>query len=391
MSGPLEGLRIIEIAGIGPGPFAAMMLSDMGAEVLRVDRPPDPPRDRAPDEPPRQAALPAQPADVLARGRRSVAVDLKHPEGAGVVLALVEGADGLIEGFRPGVAERLGIGPEPCLARNQRLVYGRMTGWGQDGPYAGVAGHDINYIALAGALDPIGRAGGPPVPPLNLLGDFGGGGMLMAFGMVCGILEASRSGRGQVVDAAMVDGAAALTAMVQGMRAMGLWRAERGTNLLDGGAHFYNVYETADGRHVAVGSIEPQFYAELLRLTGLEGEELPPQMDRAAWPALKERLAGIFRTRTRDEWCRIMEGTDACFAPVLTLAEAPAHPHNHARSTFVELDGVTQPAPAPRYNRTPGSISRPPSRPGQHTEEALADWGIPPEQVAALLAAGALA
>jgi alpha-methylacyl-CoA racemase len=302
---------------------------------------------------------------------------------------MVEGSDALIEGFRPGVAERLGIGPKECLERNPALVYGRMTGWGQEGPYAGMAGHDINYIALAGALDPIGRAGGPPVPPLNLVGDFGGGGMLLAFGVVCALLEATNSGEGQVVDAAMVDGAAALMTMFHGMRAMGLMSDERGTNMLDSGAHFYDVYETADGRYVSIGSIEPQFYAELLRITGLEEAELP-QMDRSRWPELKARLAEVFRTRTRDEWCQAMEGTDVCFAPVLSLGEAPGHPHNRHRGTFVEVAGVVQPAPAPRFSRTPGSVSRPPAHAGQDTEAVLADLGFAPSEIADLRSSGAV-
>jgi len=381
LSGPLAGLRVVEVAGIGPGPFAAMMLADMGAEVLRVDRASSVPAG-GPDTPS---------ADLLARGRRSVGVDLKHPEGVATVLRLVERADGLIEGFRPGVAERLGIGPEPCLARNPRLAYGRMTGWGQDGPLAGAAGHDIDYIALAGVLGAIGRAGERPVPPLNLVGDFGGGGMLLAFGMVCAFLEAARSGKGQVVDAAMVDGAALLTTMIHGLRAMGLWRDERGTNLLDTGAHFYEVYETADGGHVAVGAIEPRFYAELVRRSGLEEEDLPPQMDRAAWPRMKERLAQVFRSRTRDEWCQLMEGSDACFAPVLSMAEAPGHPHNRARGTFVEVGGVVQPGPAPRFSRTPGEVGAPPAHAGQHTDEALADWGFSAADLARLRRVGALA
>ena len=380
MSGPLDGVRIIEVAGIGPGPFAAMMLSDMGAEVLRVDRA-QAVRGGSPEHPP---------IDILNRGRRSVGIDLKHPDGVETLLKLVEKADALIEGFRPGVAERLGIGPDDCLARNPKLVYGRMTGWGQEGPYAQAAGHDINYISLAGALDPIGRRGEAPVPPLNLVGDFGGGGMFLAFGVACALLEASRSGQGQVVDAAMVDGAATLTTMFHSMTAMGFWSAERGTNLLDTGAHFYDVYETADGKYVSIGSIEPQFYAELLRLTGLEGEELPHQMDRTNWPVLKERVAALFRTKTRDEWCALMEHSDACFAPVLSLTEAPQHPHNQARGTFTEVAGVTQPAPAPRFGRTPGAIARPPSHPGQHTDEALTDWGFAPDDVAKLREAGAV-
>ncbi|HLM62732.1 MAG TPA: CaiB/BaiF CoA-transferase family protein [Acidimicrobiales bacterium] len=379
--GPLAGLTVVEIAGIGPGPYCGMMLADMGADVIRVDR--------AQNVSGGDPALP--PADLLARGRRSIGVDLKSPEGVEVVLALVEMADALLEGFRPGVAERLGIGPDECLARNPRLVYGRMTGWGQDGSYAQAAGHDINYIALAGALDPIGRRGEAPVPPLNLVGDFGGGGMLLAFGIACGLVEAQRSGQGQVIDAAMVDGAASLMTMTHAMRAMGIWEDERGTNMLDTGAHFYDVYETADGRYVSIGSIEPQFYAELLRLTGLEGEELPWQHDRSQWPALKERFAVLFRTKTRDEWCEIMEGTDVCFAPVLTIPEATHHPHNVERGTFVEVAGITQPGPAPRFSRTPGAIGAPPPHAGQHTDDVLADAGFDAERIAKLRASGAIA
>jgi alpha-methylacyl-CoA racemase len=321
-----------------------------------------------------------------------VGVDLKAPEGVEAVLRLVESADALIEGFRPGVTERLGLGPDTCLARNPRLVYGRMTGWGQDGPYASAAGHDINYIALAGALEGIGRQGQPPTPPLNLVGDFGGGGLLLAFGIACALFEASRSGEGQVVDAAMVDGAANLMSMFFGFRAMGMWSPERGTNLLDTGAHFYDVYECADGRYVSIGSIEPQFYAELLKRTGLDGDpELAHQMDRSRWPVLKEKLAEVFRSRTRDEWCEEMEGTDVCFAPVLSMEEAPGHPHNVARGTFATRDGLVQPAPAPRFSRTAPALDRPPAFPGQHTDEVLADWGFPPDEVAALRVAGAVA
>jgi alpha-methylacyl-CoA racemase len=379
--GPLAGITVIELAGIGPGPFCGMMLADMGADVIRVDRAGSV-QGGDPDRPP---------ADLLARGRRSVGVDLKSPDGVEVVLSLVERADALIEGFRPGVTERLGLGPDECLARNPRLVYGRMTGWGQDGPYASTAGHDINYISLAGALDPIGRRGEAPVPPLNLVGDFGGGGLLLAFGIVAGLLEARASGQGQVIDAAMVDGAAALMTMTHSLRAMGIWNDERGTNMLDTGAHFYDVYETADGGYVSVGSIEPQFYAELLRLTGLEGEDLPWQHDRAQWPALKERLAGIFRTKTRDEWCEIMEGTDVCFAPVLTIPEAVAHPHNVHRGTFVDVAGIPQPGPAPRFSRTQAAIARPPAHAGQHTEEILAEAGFDADRIAKLRETGAVA
>jgi alpha-methylacyl-CoA racemase len=379
--GPLSGVKVLEIAGIGPGPFAAMMLADMGAEVLRVDRAGSV-RGGDPDQPP---------LDLLARGRRSVGIDLKSPEGVALLLELVEGADGLIEGFRPGVAERLGFGPDVCAQRNPRLVYGRMTGWGQQGPYAPTAGHDINYIALAGALAHLGRAGEPPAPPINLVGDFGGGGMLMAFGMVCGLLEASRSGTGQVVDAAMVDGSALLMTMMHGFAAMGMWNDERGTNLLDTGAHCYDVYETSDGKWVSIGSLEPQFYAELLRLLELDPADLPHQHDRSAWPELTEKFRGIFATRTRDQWCEVFEGTDVCFAPVLTMTEATGHPHNVERGTFVDVAGVTQPAPAPRFSRTAPSIERPPAHPGQHTDEALADWGVDPDRLDGLRQSGAIA
>jgi alpha-methylacyl-CoA racemase len=364
MSGPLSGIKIVEIAGIGPAPFAAMMLSDLGADIVRVDR--------AGNVSGGSPELP--PADLLTRGRRSVGVDLKSPAGVELVLELIEQADAFLEGFRPGVAERLGIGPEEAMARNPKLVYGRMTGWGQDGPYAPTAGHDINYIALAGALAHLGRADEQPTPPINLVGDFGGGGMLMALGLCAALLEAGRSGEGQVVDAAMVDGSASLMTMIWAFQAMGIWTEERGTNLLDTGAHFYDTYRTSDDKWVSIGSIEPQFYAELLRLTGLEGEELPHQMDKAAWAELKERLRGVFAAKSRDEWCEIMEGSDVCFAPVLTMNEAAQHPHNVARGTFTEVAGVTQPAPAPRFSRTPGEIRRPPPHAGQHTDEVLADW-----------------
>ena len=369
--GPLKGVKVIELAGIGPGPFCGMMLSDMGAELLRIDR----------AQLVQGGEFRNRSADVLGRGRRSVAVDLKHPEGVETVLRLIEEADVLYEGFRPGVMERLGLGPDVCLARNPRLVYGRMTGWGQEGPLAQAAGHDINYIALAGALDPIGRKGQAPVPPLNLVGDFGGGGMLLAFGILAALVERSRSGQGQVVDAAMVDGAAVLMAIFQGMRAAGFWSDERGTNLLDTGAHFYDVYETADGKYVSIGSIEPQFYAELLLLCGLEGEDLPEQSDRSHWPEQKERMAKVIKTKTREEWCEIMEGSDVCFAPVLSMGEAPEHPHNRARKTFVDVQGVSQAAPAPRFSRTPPEIARPPAAAGQHTDEALADWGFSGDEI----------
>jgi len=364
-------MRIIEISGIGPGPFCAMMLADMGAEVLRVERV-------------AKLSYALAAGDTLARGRRCIAVDLKNPEGIATVLKLVEQADGLLEGFRPGVMERLGLGPDVCLARNPRLVYGRMTGFGQTGPLAQAAGHDINYIALAGALAPIGRRGQPPTPPLNLVGDFGGGGLMLAFGMVCALLERTRSGKGQIVDAAMVDGAATLATIFYAAQKSGWWSEETGSNMLDSGAHFYDAYETKDGKYVSIGSIEPQFYAELLEKVGLDPAELPAQMDRTQWPELKTKLGAIFRSKTRDEWCRIMEGSDVCFAPVLSLSEAPLHPHNVARGTFVEIDGIPQPRPAPRFSRTDGRISRPPARIGEHTDEALADWGFAAAEIARL-------
>lgn len=380
MSGPLEGFRIIELAGLGPAPFAGMMLADAGADIVRIDR-----FDRA-TFPPRE-----QPnVDLMNRGRRSVAVDLKHPDGVALVLRLVEGADGLMEGFRPGVVERLGLGPEACAARNPKLVYGRVTGWGQSGPMAQSAGHDIDYIALAGALEPLGRAGDRPVPPLNLVGDFGGGGMLLAFGMLAAMLSAERTGKGQVVDAAMVDGAASLMTMIYTLRQAGIWNGVRGTNLLDTGAHFYEVYETADGGYVGVGAIEPQFYAELIRLLGLEGDDLPPQMDRERWPEMKERFATVFATKPRGEWETIFEGSDACVAPVLSPFEAPDHPHNRHRGTFTEVAGVVQPSPSPRFDGTPSSIQRPPPNPGQHGDEALREWGLADEEITTLRESGAI-
>ena len=380
MAGPLSGVRILEIAGIGPGPFAAMMLADMGAEVVRVER----------AQAVREGASGAH-WDVMLRGRRNVALDLKNPAGAEALLALVERADALIEGFRPGVMERLGVGPEQCLARNPKLVFGRMTGWGQEGPYANSAGHDINYIALAGALAHFGRAGEPPTPPLNMVGDFGGGGMLLAYGVVCALLEAQRSGKGQVVDAAMVDGSAVLMSMFWAFKQIGMFDENaRGTNLLDTGAHFYDVFECMDGEWVSIGSIEPQFYALLLEKTGLSGDaELVGQMDRAKWPHLKEKLAAVFRTKTRDEWNVIMEGTDVCYAPVLRMSEAAEHPHNVARKTFIDVAGVTQPAPAPRYSRSSTSTPTPPANAGQHTRAVLADWGIDAARIETLIASGA--
>ena len=368
--GPLEGKKIIEIAGIGPGPFCAMVLSDLGAEVIRVDR-----VSAVPDE------FPATPGvDLLNRGRKSVAFDLKNQDGIKALLRLVEEADAFIEGFRPGVAERLGIGPEECLGRNPRLVYGRMTGWGQTGPYSNMAGHDINYIALSGVLGTIGREGEPPVPPVNLVGDFGGGGMLLALGICAAFVEVQTSGKGQVVDAAMTDGSALLATMIHTFLSMGVW-GDRGTNMLDTGAPFYDVYECADGEYISLGSIEPQFYAELLRITGLDQEELPKQMDRSQWPKMKLKIAETIRSKTRDQWVELMEGTDVCFAPVLSPSEACAHPHNVERETFVEVCGVKQPAPAPRFSRTPGVIDGPPPHPGEHTEEVLSRWGFSENEI----------
>lgn len=381
-SGPLDGTRIIEVAGIGPGPFAAMMLADMGADVIRIDRSTnvfggDPA---------------APPADVLNRGRRSIAIDLKSPEGAETVLRLVEHADAFIEGFRPGVAERLGFGPDVCLDRNPRLVYGRMTGWGQDGPYAHAAGHDINYIALGGVLAHLGRAE-QPTAPINLVGDFGGGGMLMAYGVVCGLLSAGRTGQGQVIDAAMIDGSSSLMTMMWAFSHMGIWDEQRGVNILDTGSHFYDTYETADGKWVAIGAIEPQFYAELLRLSGLaERGDLPPQMDKSRWAEAKKIVAEVFRSKTQAQWNEILEGSDACYAPVLTMSEAMAHPHNVARQSFIEVAGLAQPAPSPRFSKTPGAVSRPPSHAGQHTDEILGEWlGLDADAVAKLRAGGAVA
>lgn len=380
MSGPLTGVRVLEIAGIGPGPFCGMLLADMGADVLRVDRL------QAND-----LGLPVAPKyDIMSRGRRSIALDLKQAESIQIVLALAARADALIEGFRPGVTERLGLGPETCLARNSRLVYGRITGWGQDGPLAQAAGHDINYIALSGALHCIGRKDAAPVPPLNLVGDFGGGGMYLAFGIACALFEARASGQGQVIDAAMSEGAASLMAMFYGRHAAGQWRDRRGVNVLDSGAPWYDAYETADGEHVSIGAIEGRFYAELLARLGLDAGALPGQFDFARWPELRAAFAAAFKRRTRAEWCREMEGTDVCFAPVLSLAEAPRHPHNVARGAFVDFDGVTQPAPTPRYSRTPGAITRGAPRRGEGGAQALADWGFSGTDIEAFRARGAL-
>ena len=380
MSGPLQGVKVLELAGIGPGPFCGMLLADMGADVLRVDR------TQASD-----LGLPVAPKyEIMSRGRRSIALDLKLETAIEMVLDLAGKADALIEGFRPGVMERLGLGPDACFARNPRLVYGRITGWGQDGPLAQAAGHDINYIALSGALHGIGRKGEAPVPPLNLVGDFGGGGMLLAFGIACALFEARGSGKGQVIDAAMSEGAASLMAMFYGRHAAGHWRDERGVNVLDTGSPWYDSYETADGKHVAIGAIEGRFYAELLQRLGLDAARLPGQFEIARWPELRAAFAAAFKRKTRDAWCRELEGTDVCFAPVLSLAEAPAHAHNQARGAFVDIDGVTQPAPAPRFSRTPGSIARGAPQRGEGGAQALADWGYDAAQIAAFRAAGAL-
>lgn len=375
--GPLKGLKIIEIGGIGPSPFCGMMLSDMGAEVIRIEK-----QGQFKRVNPRY--------DVLTRNRRSLMVDMKNPAGIDVVLRMIEQADALQEGFRPGVMEQLGLGPEVCLDRNPRLVYGRMTGWGQQGPLSHVAGHDINYIALSGALHGIGRPGEKPVVPLNLIGDFGGGGMLLAFGMVCALFEARQSGKGQVVDAAIIDGAAALMAMIYGLRASGLWSDRRGRNLLDGGAHFYDTYETKDGKYISIGSVEPGFYKTLRQLAGLNETDFDEQMDSQKWPALKKKLEKAFKTKTRDEWCGLMEGSDACFSPVLTTAEAAKHPHNRHRKTFIENDGLLQQSPAPRFSRTRPQIRRKPPLPGEHTDQVLEEFGFERFEIDQLKASGAV-
>ena len=372
--GPLSGLKVIEFAGIGPGPFAGMLLSDLGADVVRIDR---------------MGKGRASPADITARGRRSVGMNLKSPEAIEACLKLMEGADAVFEGFRPGVMERLGLGPEVALKRNPRLVYGRMTGWGQTGPYAKAAGHDMNYIAITGALHAIGTTD-KPVPPLNLVGDFGGGALYLAFGLLAGVIHARSTGQGQVIDCAMSDGAASLMAMFYGFKAAGLWGEGRRANLLDGGAHFYDTYECADGKWISIGSIEPQFYLLLLEKTGISDPQFQHQMSREEWPELHDKLAAVIKTKTQAEWCAIMDATDVCFAPVLTMDEAPRHPHNAARQTFVEVAGVTQPAPAPRFSATPGAIQGPPPKIGGHNDEALADWGFGPAAIEALKASGAL-
>jgi alpha-methylacyl-CoA racemase len=383
MAGPLAGIRVVEMVGLGPCPFAAMMLADMGAEVIRIDR-------KSAPGAARPFPMLGTKYDVLARGRPSLALDLKLESGRATALALIARADIVIEGFRPGVMERLGLGPDTCLAHNPKLVYGRVTGWGQDGPLAQAAGHDINYVALTGMLHAMGRADSPPTPPLNLVGDFGGGGMMLAFGVVCAALEARASGKGQVVDAAMTDGAALLGAMVYGFRAGGAWSGQRGANLLDGGAHFYATYACSDGKFVSVGAIEPQFYARLLALAGIDDPHFEAQMDPARWPALSEKLAAIFRTRSREAWCSALEGSEACFAPVLDMSEAPQHPHNAARGTFIDIEGVVQPGPAPRFSRTAPQAGAAAARPGQHSADVLAAWGWSADQIAALAREGVI-
>lgn len=378
--GPLAGVKVVEIASLGPGPWAAMMLSDLGAEVIRVDRASD--VDTPEDE---------RPIDyVNRRGRRSLAVDLKHPDGVDVVLTLAARSDVVIEGARPGVAERLGIGPEPCLRRNPRLIYGRMTGWGQDGPLAQVPGHDLNYIGITGLLHAIGQRDGPPTPPLSLVGDYGGGGMLLLVGILSALWEVSRSGAGQVIDAAMIDGAALLGSLVYGWRQSGLWEDTRESNFLDGGAPFCRTYETADGRWVAVSATESRFYGALVEALGLAATDLPPQYDRSSWPRMRAVFAEIFRTRTREEWVDAMRSVEACFSPVLTIDEAMSDEHMTARGTFVDVDGVRQPAPAPRFSRTPAEIASSPARAGEHTGAVLRDWGFSAPEIVELTGSGAV-
>lgn len=371
MAGPLAGLRVIEMSGIGPGPFCAMMLSDMGAEVIRIDR----------KSSTAGSAFDEMKRNVVDRGRKSIALDMKQPGAAEVVLSLVEGADALIEGFRPGVMERLGLAPEMCWQRNPRLVYGRMTGWGQHGPLAACAGHDLNYIALSGALGAMGYADRPPMPPLHLVGDMGGGAMMLAFGLVCALLEARTSGKGQVVDAAISDGAASLSTMYYGLMAQGQWSSQRENNLLDGGAHFYGCYACADGKCISIGSIEPQFYQQLIQLCALDESLFKDQWAKGRWPELRQVLTEVFLTRSRDQWVQLLEGTDVCFAPVLDFSEAPQHPHNVARQTFVEIDGVVQPAPAPRFSRTPGQAGRLSHPVDENGAALLAALGLSPEAI----------
>ena len=375
--GPLKGIKIIEMAGIGPGPFCGMVLADLGAEVIRVDR--------------ASAKGTGSRQEASNRGKKSIAVDLKSKEGVEIVLKLVQETDAIFEGFRPGVMERLGLGPEECMELNESLVYGRMTGWGQDGPLANAAGHDINYISLSGALAAIGRPGSPPVPPLNLIGDFGGGGMLLALGLVSALLESKQSGKGQVVDAAMTDGSALLMTMIYTMQSSGFWKDSMGSNMLDGGAHFYDTYECSDGKFISLGSIEPQFYKLLCDLAGFDNNLSSDQMSRDGWPEKKKAVKEIILTKTREEWCQIMEGTDVCFAPVLNMEEAPNHPHNKARQTFIELEGATQPAPAPRFSRTNPEVQSSPSLVGEHTDEILQSLNLSADEIEKLKTSGSVA
>ena len=375
--GPLKGLKIIEMAGIGPGPFCGMVLADLGVEIIRVDR--------------ASAIGTGSKQDAANRGKKSIAVDLKSEEGVEVVLKLVETADAIFEGFRPGVMERLGLGPDVCSERNERIVFGRMTGWGQEGPLANAAGHDINYISLTGALAAIGRPGSPPVPPLNLIGDFGGGGMLLALGLLAALLESKESKKGQVVDAAMTDGSALLMTMIYSMYSSGMWKTSMGSNLLDGGSHFYDTYECKDGKFISLGSIEPQFYALLCQIAELDESIFGKQMSRDSWPEQKEAIKKIILDKTRDEWCELMEGTDVCFAPVLDMSEAPKHPHNVERKTFIDLEWVTQPAPAPRFSRTEPEVVSSPSIVGEHTDEVLTSIGFSDEDINTLKTSGAVA
>lgn len=374
--GPLTGIRVVEMAGIGPGPFTAMMLSDLGAEVIRVDR--------------LNHKGTGHRANVLNRGRKSIAVDLKNPRGVETTLRLIEQADVVLEGFRPGVMERLGLGPEECLSVNPRLIFGRMTGWGQTGPLSQAAGHDINYISIAGALGAMGYADRPPAPPLNLVGDFGGGAMYLLTGILAALVERATSGQGQIIDAAMTDGTASLLSPFFGLMAMNMWTTDRFSNRLDGGAFYYGSYECSDGKYISIGSLEPQFYALLLEKAEITDPEFQEQLDEAAWPAKREKLNQLFKTRTRQQWCDIMEGTDVCFAPVLDLKEAPTHPHNIDRKTFVELEGVVQPAPAPRFSRTQGEIQGPAAMAGEHTREVLSAWNFTDQEIGELQASGAI-
>lgn len=368
--GPLKGMKVVMVGGIGPGPFCAQMLADMGADIIRIDKKGEP-----------RIAFIQKKFDVLHRNIRSVTIDFKKKEGIEAALKLIDKAEAIIEGFRPGVMEKLGLGPDICLKRNPKLIFGRMTGWGQEGPLAQAAGHDINYIALTGALHAIGKAGEKPVVPLNIVGDFGGGSLFLAFGIMCGVYEARQSGKGQVVDAAVVDGTSALMGAFYGLKAAGIWSDNRGTNILDGGAQFYDTYETSDGKYISLGSLEPQFYKLLLKLAEIDDPVFKNQLDIFKWPEMKEKMAVIFKSKTRDEWCEIMEGTDACFAPVLSFDEAINHPHNVEREVFIDVDGVMQPAPAPRFSRTKPEVRWGAPDPGDHNDSAFSDWGFSADEL----------